>query len=318
MAQRTPNPPAASAKPRYRVSNWREYDRALVARGAITLWIDEEVLAGWRATGGRGLRYSDAAILCALSLRMVFRLPLRQTQGFLLSLKQLLGLTIEVPHYSTFSRRAATLVVPQLNRPAGDGPLHLAIDATGLKLHGEGEWKVRAHGKDRRRVWRKLHLGVDTTTGEILAHALTPSETHDGAELPDLLTQVEGPIAAVYGDKACDAFDIHRAVLARGARPVIPPRKGAAIRPPPGLKDPPPTRGQAVARIAEIGRKQWKQETGYHRRSLAETAMSRYKTIIGPSLKARTFLNQQAEAAVAVHCLNRFTTLGMPVSVKIA
>ena len=318
MAQRTPNPPAASAKPRYRVTNWREYNRALVARGAITLWIDEGVLAGWRATGGRGLPYSDAAILCALSLRMVFRLPLRQTQGFLLSLKQLLGLTIEVPHYSTFSRRAATLVVPQLNRPAGDGPLHLAIDATGLKVHGEGEWKVRTHGTDKRRVWRKLHLGVDTTTGELLAHALTPSETHDGTELPGLLAQVEGPIAAVYGDKAYDAFDIHRSILAREARPVIPPRKGAAIRPPPRLKHPPPTRGQAVARIAEVGRKAWKQEAGYHRRSLAETAMSRYKTIIGPSLKARTFLNQHAEAAIAVKCLNRFTTLGMPVSVRIA
>jgi Transposase DDE domain len=318
MVQRTPNPPAARAKARYRVTNWRDYNRALVARGAITLWIDEGVLAGWRATGGRGQPYSDAAILCALSLRMVFRLPLRQTQGFLLSLKHLLGLTIEVPHYSTFSRRAATLVVPQLDRPAGDGPLHLAIDATGLKVHGEGEWKVRTHGKDKRRVWRKLHLGVDTTTGELLAHALTPSETHDGTELPGLLAQVEGPIAAVYGDKAYDAFDIHRTILAREARPVIPPRKDAAIRPPPRLKHPPPTRGQAVARIAEVGRKAWKQETGYHRRSLAETAMSRYKTIIGPSLKARTFLNQQAEAAIAVRCLNRFTTLGMPVSLRVA
>ena len=318
MAQRTPKPPAVSAKARYRVTNWHDYNRALVARGAITLWIDEEVLAGWRATGGRGLRYSDAAILCVLSLRMVFRLPLRQTQGFLLDLKQLLGLTIEVPHYSTFSCRAATLVVPQLTRPAGGGPLHLAIDATGLKVHGEGEWKVRTHGKDKRRVWRKLHLGVDTTTGELLAHALTPSETHDGTELSGLLAQVEGPIAAVYGDKAYDAFDIHRTILARDGRPVIPPRKGAAIRPPPRLEHPPPTRGQAVARIAEVGRNAWKQETGYHRRSLAETAMSRYKTIIGPSLKARTFANQQAEAGIAVHCLNRFTALGMPVSVRIA
>lgn len=318
MAQRTPNPPAASAKARYRVTNWRDYNRALVARGSITLWIDEEVLAGWRATGGRGLRYSDAAIICALSLRMVFRLPLRQTQGFLLGLKQLLGLTIEVPHFSTFSRRAATLDVPQLARSAGDGPLHLAIDATGLKVHGEGEWKVRTHGKDKRRVWRKLHLGVDTTTGELLAHALTSSETHDGAELEGLLAQVEGPISAVYGDKAYDAFGIHRAILAREATPVIPPRKGAAIRPPPRLKDPPPTRGQAAARIAEVGRKAWKQETGYHRRSLAETAMSRYKTIIGPGLKARTFANQKAEVSVAVNCLNRLTALGMPVSIRIA
>ena len=240
MAKRVRTPPAPSAKPRYRVTNWRDYNRALVARGSITLWFHEEVLAGWRATGGKGRPYSDAAILAALSLRAVFRLTLRQTKGFLASLKQSLGLTIEVPHYSTFSRRASALAVPKLARPAGGGPLHLAIDATGLKVHGEGEWKVRVHGKGKRRVWRKLHLGVDTTTGEILAHALTTSETHDGTELEGLLAEVEGPIAAVYGDKAYDAFDIHSAVLARGAHPVIPPRKDAAIRPPPGLKNPRP------------------------------------------------------------------------------
>jgi hypothetical protein len=318
MAKRVRTPPAPGAKPRFRITNWRDYNRALVARGSITLWMHEEVLAGWRATGGKGRRYSDAAILAALSLRAVFRLTLRQTEGFLASLKQSLGLTIEVPNYSTFSRRASALAVPKLARPAGGGPLHLAIDATGLKVHGEGEWKVRVHGPGKRRVWRKLHLGVDTTTGEILAHALTTSETHDGAELEGLLAEVEGPIAAVYGDKAYDAFDIHSAVLARGARPVIPPRKGAAIRPPPGLNNPPPTRGAAVARIAEIGRKAWKEETRYHRRSLAETGMCRYKTIIGPGLKARTLENQKAEAAIAVRCLNRYTALGMPHSLRIA
>ena len=207
--------------------------------------------------------------------------------------------------------------MPKPAPPTAGGPLHLAIDSTGLKVHGEGEWKVRMHGPDRRRVWRKLHLGVDTTTGEIVAHALTPSETHDAAELDGLLAQVEGAIAAVYADKAYDSFDSHRAILAREAQPVIPPRKGAAIRPPPRLKDPPTTRGAAVARIAEIGRKAWKEETRYHRRSLAETAMGRYKAIIGPGLKARTFDRQQVEAALAVRCLNRFTALGMPASIKI-
>lgn len=318
MAKRVRTPPACVLKPRYRVTNWRDYNRALVARGSVTLWIHEEVLARWRATGGKGRRYSDAAILAALSLRAVFRLTLRQTEGFLRSLKHWLGLTIEVPHYSTFCRRASALEVPKLARPADGGPLHLAIDATGLKVHGEGEWKVRVHGKAKRRVWRKLHLGVDTTTGEILTHALTPSETHDSDELIGLLADIERPITAVYGDKAYDAFDIHAAVLAHGARPVIPPRKGAAIRPPRRLQNPPPTRGAAVARIAEIGRKAWKQETGYHRRSLAETGVGRYKTIIGPGLKARTFDNQKAEAAIGVRCLNSFTALGMPRSIRIA
>lgn len=317
MARNTHTSPASAPKPRYRVTNWGEYNRALIARGSITLWIDEEVITDWRATGGKGWRYSDVAMRAALSLRAVFRLPLRQTQGFLFSLKRLLGLAIDIPHYSTFCRRARSLDVPRPARPASDGSLHLAIDATGLKVLGEGEWKTRTHGKDKRRVWRKLHLGVDTDTGEIAAHALTPSETHDGTELQGLLAQVERPITAVYADKAYDSFDNHRAVLARQAQPVIPPRKGAAIRPPPRIKDPPLTRGAAVARIAEIGRKTWKKETSYHRRSLAETAIGRYKTIIGPGLKARTFDRQQVEAALAVRCINRFTSLGMPVSVKI-
>lgn len=320
MAQRIHSSPSSAPANHIIASrtgaNWRDYNRALAARGSITLWLDEEVLCGWRAKGGRGARCSDTAVLCALSLRVVLGLPLRQTQGFLVSLKQLLGLSIPIPHYSTLCRRAETLVVPKIPRAAGGGPLHLAVDSTGLKVHGEGEWKVRQHGADKRRVWRKLHLGVDTSSGEILAHDLTPSARHDGPRLPGLLDQIEGPVAAVYGDKAYDGFKAHAAILAKGGRPVIPPRKGAAIRPPPRLKDPPPTRGQAVARITEIGRAGWKKETGYHRRSLAETAMFRFKSIIGPNLKSRTLPNQKTEAAIAVRCLNAFTALGMPVGVK--
>lgn len=319
MAHRTNSPAeTASPKQRYRVTNWPDYNRALVSRGEVTLWIDEAVLSGWRASGGKGKRYSDVAILCALSLRAVFTMPLRQTQGFLTSLKNLLGLTIPVPHYSTLARRAAGLDVLRRIRASGGGPVHLAIDSTGLKVFGEGEWKIRLHGKDKRRVWRKLHLAVDTTTGEILAHELTPSERHDGPELPGLLAKVKGPVQAVCADGAYDAFSNHAAILSRGATPVIPPRKGAAISPPPGMKDPPPTRGEAVRRIAEVGRKEWKKETGYHRRSLSETGMYRYKAIIGPTLRSRTLPNQKTEAAVGVRCLNQFTRLGMPISIKIA
>ena len=319
MAQRIHSPAeTASTKSKYRVTNWPDYNRALVSRGEVTLWIDAAVLSGWRASGGKGKRYSDAAILCALSLRAVFRMPLRQTQGFLASFKKLLGLTIPIPHYSTLARRAAGLVVPQISRGSGIGPLHLAIDSTGLKVFGEGEWKIKLHGKDKRRVWRKLHLAVDTMTGEILAHELTPSERHDGPELPGLLAAVAGPIEAVCADGAYDAFSNHAAILAREARPVIPPRKGAAISPPRGMKDPPPTRGEAVRRIAEVGRKEWKKETGYHKRSLSETAMFRFKTIIGANLKSRSLANQKTEASVAVRCLNSVTALGRPVSIKIA
>lgn len=229
----------------------------------------------------------------------------------------MLGLTIPVPHYSTLSRRAADLVVPKLVRGAQKGPLHLAIDSTGLKLFGEGEWKMRQHGKAKRRVWRKLHVAVDTETGEILGHALTGSDHHDGPELPGLLAQIGEPVAVVGADKGYDSFACHRAVLAIGAHPVIPPKTGAAITPPPTEKDAPGTRGAAVRRIDEIGVKAWKVEAGYHRRSLSETAMARYKTIIGPNLKSRNRATQITEAAIAVRCINAFTALGMPKTVQI-
>ena len=165
-----------------------------------------------------------------------------------------------------------------------------------------------------------------------LAHDLTPGEHHDGPELPSLLAAVEGPIEAVCADGAYDSDRNHAAILARGATPFVgeliprinscsaslPPRKGAAISPPTGMKDPPPTRGEAVRRITEVGRKEWKKETSYHKRSLSETAMFRFKTIIGANLKSRTLPNQKTGAAVGLRCLNQFTGLGMPISIKIA
>jgi DDE family transposase len=305
----------SSPKPRYRVTNWPAYNRALVERGAVTLWLSDDVIRGWRSRGGKGCVYSDLAIRCALSLRAVFRLTLRQAQGFLASLASRLLPGLPVPHYSTLSRRAAGLDIPAPTRRLA--PVHLVIDSTGLKVFGEGEWKVRQHGFSKRRLWRKLHLAVDEATGEVLAHKLTLSNAHDGPVLPGLLAQLDGPLEQVSADKAYDSFGCHKAILARGARPVIPPRKGAAIIPSPGAKDPPPTRGAIVKRITEIGSRAWKIEANYHRRSLAENAMYRTKTLIGPTLKSRTLPNQKTEAAIGVTCLNRFTALGMPVSVKL-
>ena len=317
MARKTrKSPQDPSPKPRYRVTNWPEYNRALVQRGSVTLWLSDEVIQGWRAPGGKGCVYSDLAIHCGLSLRAVFRLTLRQAQGFLASLANQFLPGLPVPHYSTLCRRAAGLDIPVPARR--QGRVHLVIDSTGLKVFGEGEWKVRQHGFSKRRLWRKLHLGVDEATGMILTHKLTLSNAHDGPVLPALLAQIEGPLEQISADKAYDSFDCHKAILAKDARPVIPPRKGAAITPPPGAKDPPPSRGAIVRRITEIGSKAWKIEAGYHRRSLAETAMYRTKTLLSATLKSRTLPNQKSEAAIVVNCLNSFTALGMPVSVKIS
>ncbi len=309
----------ASPKPKYRVSNWRDYNAALVERGSLTLWIDEAVVDRWHAVSGKGAVYHDDAIMCALCLRQVFGLALRQTQGFLRSLAAMLGLGVEIPHYSTLSRRAEGLKVPAqcINHSNHSSPLHLVIDSTGLKVFGEGEWKVRVHGVGKRRLWRKLHLGVDEATGEILAHDLTMNNVHDGPVLPGLLDQVDQPLGQVSADTAYDSFRCHRAICDRGARPVIPPRKGASILPPRNLKDPPLTRGKIVQRIHQIGRKEWKMESNYHRRSLAETAMFRFKTIIGPKLRNRKFQNQKTEAAIGVAILNTFTAIGMPETIRI-
>jgi len=309
----------ASPKPKYRITNWRQYNAALVNRGSLTLWIDEVVIDRWHQVSGKGAVYHDDAILCGLCLRSVFGLALRQTQGFLHSLALMLELGVEVPHYSTLSRRASRLKVPAQcpNRHNQSGPLHLVIDSTGLKVFGEGEWKVRVHGVGKRRVWRKLHLGVDAASGEILAHELTMNNVHDGPVLPGLLDQIDKPLDQVSADTAYDSFRCHRAIHGRGARPVIPPRKGASILPPRTVKDPPPTRGRIVQRIHQIGRKAWKKESNYHQRSLAETAMSRFKTIIGPKLRNRNIENQKTEAAIGVAILNAFTALGMPETVRI-
>jgi len=310
----------ASPKPKYRITNWRDYNAALVKRGSLTLWIDEAVIDRWHAVSGKGTVYHDDAILCALCLRQVFDLALRQTQGFLHSLALMLELGVDIPHYSTLSRRASGLKVPThcIKRNDRSNPLHLVIDSTGLKVFGEGEWKVRVHGAGKRRVWRKLHLGVDEASGEILAHELTMNNVHDGPILPGLLDQVNDPVDQVSADTAYDSFRCHRAIHERNARPVIPPRRGASIHPPPGMKDPPPTRGQIVRRIHQIGRKEWKKEAGYHRRSLAETAMFRFKTIIGPKLHNRKIENQKTEAAIGVAILNAFTALGRPQTIRIA
>src|SRR3954468_19524071 len=154
-------------KQRHRVTDWAAYDAALRQRGSLTVWFTDEAVAAWRAEprtprGGQPW-YSSLAIATALTLRAVFRLGLRQTEGLIGSVLQLLGLDLPVPDHSTLSRRAETLGVP---RPkAGSAPVHLLVDSTGLKLCGPGEWLIEKHGTKRRRAWRVLHLATDADTG---------------------------------------------------------------------------------------------------------------------------------------------------------
>jgi hypothetical protein len=229
---------------RYRVRNWAEYNRALVRRGSLTFWIDEQAVGGWRdsgATGPRGGRprvYADTAIECTLVVKAVFHLSLRATQGFLESVVQLMGVELPVPNYTTVCKRQQSLAVRIRSGP-GEGPRHVVIDSTGLKVYGAGEWNIRKHGmrRGRRRTWRKLHLGVDEETKEIVAVELTTSGVHDGPRLPAVLDQVEGDVGQVSGDEAYDSGRCYEAILARGAVPTIPPWRNAR---PSTAKDPPP------------------------------------------------------------------------------
>lgn len=305
-------PPAAEPKQRYRVRNWRAYNRALIQRGSLTLWFDDASIRHWCANEhpeetGRPTVYSDMAIQCMLTIKAVFQLALRQTQGLIASLIQLMGLSLPTPHYTTVSRRSATVDV-DLETRARTEPLHVVVDSTGLKIFGEGEWTVRQHGWQKRRTWRKLHLGIDEAAGEIVAHLTTEHTITDDTAFPDLLAQIPGPLDQVTADGAYDTTDCYDAIVARNARPVIPPDANATDHGTDRARD------QTVRRIGQIGRKAWKREARYHRRSLAETMMYRMKTIFGPRLSARTLPRQQTESAIRCRALNRMTRLGMPQS----
>jgi hypothetical protein len=307
-------------KQRHRVTNWAEYDASLRQRGSLTVWFTEEAITAWRAeprtTRGGQPRYSALAIRTALTLRAVFRLALRQTEGLIGSILQLLGLDLAVPDHSTLSRRAETLEVPRLQ--SRTGPIHLLVDSTGLRLCGPGEWLIEKHGTQRRRAWRKLHIGVDAQTGEILASELTTSDVDDGSQVEPLLDQFAGPLASFTGDGAYDQAGIYSTVAKRHpeADVIVPPRSTAV---PSDLAESAPTqRDRHLQSIAERGRIGWQKRSGYTRRALAESAISRLKRVMGDALRSRTDQRRMTETAIAIHALNRMLELGRPKSVRIA
>jgi Transposase DDE domain len=310
---------------RYKVTNWPEYDRALQQRGSLTVWVTPEALAAWHPpkTGrrGRSRHYSDIAIETGHLLRLAFGRPWRQTEGLLRSLASLLGVDVGVPDHTTFSRRSPGLMLAgSLARAQRTGPVHVVIDATGLKVYGAGEWLAEAHGGRGRRTWRKLHLAVDPDSGEILASELTSSEEGDASLVGPLLEQIAGPIASVTADGAYDGEPVYRAVAERQPDPpaavIIPPRAGAVASP--TADTAPSQRDRHIRMIKDRGRMGWQKAVGYGRRSLGETAVFRYKAIIGRGLRARTLPTQKTETRVACAVLNRMTGLGMPISQRAA
>lgn len=303
-------------KAKYKVTNWAQYNAALRRRGDITIWFTEAAINEWRPakTGARGRpqEYSDHAIETAILIRQVFHLPLRQTEGFMVSLARLMNAAISIPDFSSISKRSIELPRHVLSKALEPGSL-VIVDSTGLKVYGQDEWHQEKHGVPARRTWRKLHLAVDENH-QILACELTTPEVGDPTAVPDLLAQIDTPFEVFMGDGAYDGEPVSRAVLAKqpSAQVVVPPHKSAVHSEACDTQ-----RDEHIRAIEEHGRIGWKKQTDYGLRSYIELAIQRYKGIIGNCMNARALPQQKTEAWVSASALNRMTNLGMPVSVKI-
>ncbi|MBV9034767.1 MAG: IS5 family transposase [Acidobacteriaceae bacterium] len=309
-------------KAKYGVKNWGEYDQALQQRGSLTIWFTPEAVTAWQAspTGKRGRShfYSNVAIETGCLLRLAFGRPWRQTEGLLRSIATRLGVMLAIPDHTTFSRRSASLSLPTSLTPSRE-PMHVVLDSTGLKVYGAGEWQREKHGVRSRRSWRKLHLAVNPDSGEILASELTSNEVGDMTMVTPLLNQVQSPITSVTADGAYDGEPVYHAIAARqpdsSPAVIIPPRATAV---PSSVTDTAPSlRDRHSHMIREKGRRSWQKAVSYGRRALVETAMFRYKTLIGPRLRARTLATQKTEARLACSVINRMTQLGMPISQRV-
>ncbi|MEM7087931.1 MAG: IS5 family transposase [Bacteroidota bacterium] len=323
IASKTVEKQEKRPKDKYRVTNWSAYNRSLIKRGDITIWISEQVINGWYYEGpdprGGQYVYSDECIECLLQIKAVFHLGYRQLEGFCSSILKLLNFVVDVPCYSQICRRARDMEI-DIAIPKTKGSIYLVVDSTGLKVYGEGEWKTRKHGISKRRTWRKLHLGVDEKTGFIHAQVLTENGKGDGdaQQVEKMLEQVKTPIDKFSGDGAYDSYEIWELLKSKGIEGIIPPQENAIywVDEFDELLD--LDRNEILEKIEAMGRKEWKKTSGYHRRSLSETAMNRFKTIFGPVLYSRILEKQKNEAAIKIKCLNKMTGLGMPISEKIA
>lgn len=306
----------------YRISNWKQYNKSLINRGSITFWFSEDALNKWNAKKnkkhfGRPYLYSDFAIMTALTLRFVYHLNLRSLEGFLSSLILLLKLPFKTPSYTQICRRAQKLSLPTKILQSKKRITDIVFDASGLKVYGEGEWKVRTHGKSKRRTWRKIHIAMDPNTHNIVLAELTENSSNDGKVMNDLLEEMDSCLLRVYGDGIYDIENCYETIYKKNAEPLIPVRRNAKYK----HKAKPhwQARNQQILDIAalggdEIARSLWKKLKGYHRRSLVETAFYRFKTILGHVLKSRKMCSQIVESKIKCMILNKMNQLGLPLS----
>lgn len=320
MAKNTKNYKRVNKREVYKLKNWSSYNKSLKNRGRITFWLSEDVKSGWyykasQRPGGKKV-YSPSSIEFCLIMKNLYGLAYRQTAGFVEDLFLLVGLDLKVPSYSQIQRRSGDLEIDIRIKGKSREPLNVVIDSTGLKVYGDGEWKVRKHGWNKRRTWRKLHMGSDEKDLEILSVILTGNNISDHHGGMKIIDEIPEPIKKVAADGAYDKVAF-RQYLCPEIVQLIPPNTKAVLSKKwhgPVLEQ----RDLAVTRMKEIGREEWKKESGYHIRSLSEVNMYRYKKRFGGSINARKPKYEQAEVKIKCKILNAFVGIGMPISYKVS
>mgnify|MGYP001563573105 FL=1 len=303
----------------YKITNWKTYNQSLINRGSLTLWISDDAETSWYGTKegrpGCPKKYSDRTIELSLTMQQLYQLPLRAIQGFITSLFSLCGTPLDVPNYTTLSRRnrGVRVMLRKSSKPITD----LVVDSSGLKVYGEGEWKVRTHGASKRRTWKKIHIGIDER-GELRAVEVTDNDVHDSEPVPALLAQEPATIERFAGDGAYDTRGVYDALMERAVGTIrIPPQKNAKIWHNGHSSRTPHPRDQNLREIRKTSRKRWKEAIGYHKRSLVENTMFRFKTVFGGGLRFRADHSQANEVMMRANILNVFFQLGMPEAVPI-
>ena len=308
----------------YKVRNWSQYNESLKKRGSLSLWVSEDAVKKWQPQKdphfiGAPQQYSDDAILCLMALKVVYKLPYRQLVGFVFSIFAFMKVIVKIPHFTTVAIRARALG-KHFKRLSKATPTDLVFDSSGFKIYGEGEWKVRQHGKQMRRRWKKFHIGICPTTHEIIVAEVTELETADCEVGPRLLEKAPRSVKRVIGDGAYDTWECYKSAYERDQKLIVPPKSGAVFH----EKEEPwqKARNDAICEIIGLGNndeamKFWKQLVGYHDRSLVETSISRFKGVFGPELFSKRIDSQEIELMLKASVLNEMTRQGMPKGVMV-
>jgi hypothetical protein len=304
---------------RYKVRNWSQYNESLKKRGSLSLWVSEDAIRKWRSPKdpnfiGAPKQYSDDAILCMMMLKVVYSIPYRQLVGFVVSIFTLMHVALNVPHFTTVAVRARLLGI-KFNKLSNRKPTDLVFDSSGFKVYGEGEWKIRQHGKQKRRRWKKFHIGVCPQSHEIIVAEATQLEEADCEVGPRILEKAPSSVKRAIGDGAYDTWECYKTAYEKGQRLIVPPREGAVFKN--EIEPWHEARNETICQIIGLGNNEnaialWKKLTGYHERSLAETAFSRFKGIFGPRLFSKKADNQGVELMIKAHVMNEMTRVGMP------